>query len=117
MAYTSGGRVSFVDKGAYSATKQYNRLDYVKYMDCVFVAKRSTIGNAPDPSVDTDDWTKLISASAATNLYDASGNPVPSEQGIQFMNGSIVDNPTNKRSEITIGITETEWQSIQNILS
>lgn len=117
MAYVSGGRVSFVDKGAYSATTQYNRLDYVKYMDCIFVAKRTTIGNAPDPSIDTADWTKFISLTAPNYIYDEAGNLAVPEPGLQFMNGSVVDNPTNNRTEITIGITETEWSTIQNILN
>lgn len=117
MAYTSGGRVSFVDKGSYDPTVVYSRLDYVKYMDCIFVAKQSTIGNVPDTSVDTPYWTKLVSANAINYFYDSSGNVASPEPGVQFMNGSITDNSTTNRTEITIGITETEWQNIQNILA
>lgn len=116
MAYTSGGRVSFVDKGAYSPTTTYKRLDYVKYSDCIFVAKKTTLGNTPDPTVDTEFWTKLVSASADMYVYDSAGNVAPQQPGIQFMNGSIENDTTNNRTKVTIGITDAEWAAIQNIL-
>ena len=117
MAYVSGGRATFVDKGNFNATTQYKRLDYVKYMDCIFVARRNTIGNVPSLTVDTADWMKFVSLDVINHFYDEAGNLAPSESGVQFMNGSIVDDPTNGLTKITIGITDSEWSTIQNILS
>ena len=114
MAYTSGGRASFVDKGTYNASTPYKRLDYVKYQGSIFVAKQNTTGNTPNASADTAYWTKFVPANSYSNLYDSAGTLMTQQAGLQFMNGAIENDSTNGRSKVTIGITDTEWTAIQN---
>lgn len=67
MAYANGGRVSLVDKGAYSSSITYNRLDYVKYNSEVYIAKKTTLNHTPNG--DDEYWTRL--AKLNTEISDS----------------------------------------------
>lgn len=117
MAYTSGGRASFCDKGAYDGTVTYHRLDYVKYQGAIFVCKATSLGNAPNLTVDTAYWTKFIDSSGSNlYIYGADGQVTPQRDGLQFMNGFIEDDQTNNKTKITVAISDTDWAQIQSIL-
>ena len=87
MAYASGGRASFCDKGAYDGTVTYHRLDYVKYQGAIFVCKATSLGNAPNLTVDTAYWTKFIDSSGSDDcraaLFQDSPTDRPPDQRAQ----------------------------------
>ena len=117
MAYASGGRASCGDKGAYDGTVTYHRLDYVKYQGAIFVCKATSLGNAPNLTVDTAYWTKFIDSSGSNlYIYGADGQVTPQRDGLQFMNGFIEDDQTNNKTKITVAISDTDWAQIQSIL-
>ena len=118
MAYNDGGIVSFVDKGVYSPTVTYHRLNYVKDGNSVFIAKQTTLGNAPNHSADTAYWMKLVDVSGAVqNIYDYAGTLAAPEDALEFKNAAIVDNTTSGRLEITVGILDSEFTTIQSLLA
>lgn len=117
MGYSSGGKVTFVDRGVYDDTVTYYRLNYVKHYGAIFVCKKTTLGNAPNLTTDTEYWTKFIEASGAQKiLYDSTGNTVTARDGLQFMNGSLQDDAQGNKTKVTIGITDSEWATIQTLL-
>ena len=117
MSYSSGGKASFTDKGLYDSTVTYRRLDYVKYNNAIFVCKKTSLDNTPNPTTDTEYWTKFIDSSGSNlYLFDELGNVATQRDGIQFMNGSFTDDAQGNKTKVTIGITDTEWTAIQTIL-
>lgn len=113
---TDAGKVSFRDRGDYNAATQYERLDYVKYQDTIFIARKSTVGNTPNPSADTEFWMVAVKGLASIQLYDNAGDPVTKRGGIQFSNAQLTDDATNGKTIVLVGIPQTEWNSIKNIL-
>lgn len=117
MGYSSGGKVTFVDRGVYDGNVTYYRLNYVKFNGSIYVCKKTTLGNAPSPTADTEYWTKFIDSSGSNlYIYDELGNVATQRDGLQFMNGSFTDDAQGNKTKVTIGITDTEWAAIQTIL-
>lgn len=63
------GRIGFVIKGAYDATATYDFLDLVYYKSASYVAKKLTVGNAPQES--NEYWQIFAKSDTLTNISDA----------------------------------------------
>ena len=61
----SAGRVLILPKGEYDSTETYNLLDLVYYQRGSFLCKKTTTGNAPDLTQDTEYWMKIVSSQTA----------------------------------------------------
>ena len=63
------GKVMMIAKGNYSDAEQYEKLDFVMYNGCSYVAKQSTIGNIPT----NEDYWQLLSGKGDTGPQGIQG--------------------------------------------
>ena len=63
------GKVMMIAKGDYSDAEQYEKLDFVMYNGCSYVAKQSTIGNIPT----NKDYWQLLSGKGDTGPQGIQG--------------------------------------------
>ena len=63
------GKVMMIAKGDYSDAEQYEKLDFVMYNGCSYVAKQSTIGNIPT----NEDYWQLLSGKGDTGPQGIQG--------------------------------------------
>ena len=61
----NAGRVLILPKGEYDATTTYNLLDLVYYQRGSFLCKKTSTGNTPDLTEDTEYWMKIVSSQTA----------------------------------------------------
>ena len=64
------GKVMMIAKGDYSDAEQYEKLDFVMYNGCSYVAKQSTIGNIPT----NEDYWQLLSGKGDTGPQGIQGD-------------------------------------------
>ena len=76
------GKVMMIAKGDYSDAEQYEKLDFVMYNGCSYVAKQSTIGNIPT----NEDYWQLLSGKGDTGPQGIQG-----PKGIQGEKGDKGD--------------------------
>lgn len=82
------GKVMMIAKGNYSDAEQYEKLDFVMYNGCSYVAKQSTLGNAPT----NEDYWQLLSAKGDTGETGPQGpKGETGSQGIQGPQGEKGD--------------------------
>ena len=63
------GKVMMIAKGNYSDAEQYEKLDFVMYNGCSYVAKQSTIGNVPT----NEDYWQLLAGKGDTGPQGIQG--------------------------------------------
>lgn len=64
------GRIGFVVRGDYDATRTYEKLDIVYYNGASYVCKKDTTGNAPEA---TSEYWQTFAEAAALNTADKAG--------------------------------------------
>ena len=98
------GKVMMIAKGDYSDAEQYEKLDFVMYNGCSYVAKQSTIGNIPT----NEDYWQLLSGKGDTGPQGIQG--IQGEKGETGANGKDGVSPSvdiSKSGKVTtINITD-----------
>ena len=93
---SSAGRVLLMPKGDYDSSVTYNMLDMIKYNGITYVCKKTTTGNAPNPSGDNEWWQIMVQRSSVVGVKgDAEGsyrdgnvNLTPANLGLLPVTGS-----------------------------
>lgn len=104
---------------AVAANSSANAADY----DAKLAQSYAVGGSGVRQGEDTDNakyYKEQAAAIVGTTghvIADAGANTMPARTTLRFMNGFGTDDAVNDVTKITIGITDSEWTSIQSILN